>query len=291
MKTYLPLVSICIPTFNGGEFITAAMDSAITQTYNNLEIIVSDDASKDDTLEIINSYKDITDIPIYIYNHKPNGIGANWNNSLKKAKGEYIKFLFQDDLLEPSCISEMVEVLENDLNTCLVSSKRNFIVETDVNSREAEIWISQFSDLQSGLNLKLENGIYKMNRTIFKHPLFFNNPLNKIGEPSAYMFRKYVLQEVGDFRTDLKQILDMEFCYRLLKNYNISVINKELVSFRLHSSQASKVNEGDSNDLILLRKILFSDFFCYVSWSQRWSLLKQQSLFLKLLIKLKQKIK
>ena len=74
------------------------------------------------------------------------------------------------------------------------------------------------------------------------------------------MFRKDVLEEVGAFRTDLKQILDMEFCYRLLKNHTISVINKELVSFRLHKNQASNTNKGDDNDLILLRKVFVAIF-------------------------------
>ena len=72
------------------------MNSAISQTYPNLEIIVSDDASIDSTLEIVTSYRDKTEIPIHIYNHQPSSIGANWNNCIKKANGVYMKFLFQD---------------------------------------------------------------------------------------------------------------------------------------------------------------------------------------------------
>ena len=106
----IPLVSICIPTYNGAKFIKEAMDSAIAQTYANLEIIVSDDASKDGTLSIIESYKNKTLIPIHIYNHNPEGIGANWNHSVSKAQGDYIKFLFQDDILEPTCIERMMQL-------------------------------------------------------------------------------------------------------------------------------------------------------------------------------------
>ena len=57
-----PLVSICIPTYNGFEFIAEAMESAINQTYSNLEIIVSDDASKDDTLKVIQEFKKRTNV-------------------------------------------------------------------------------------------------------------------------------------------------------------------------------------------------------------------------------------
>ena len=86
-----PLVSICIPTYNGAKFIAEAMDSAIKQTYSNLEIVVSDDDSKDETLSIIEAYKTKTSIPVSIYNHEPNGIGANWNNCLNKSKGDYVR--------------------------------------------------------------------------------------------------------------------------------------------------------------------------------------------------------
>ena len=69
-----PLVSICIPTYNGQQFIAEAISSALAQTYKNLEIIVSDDASKDDTLSIIKNHTSKTQIPIHIFNHKPIGI-------------------------------------------------------------------------------------------------------------------------------------------------------------------------------------------------------------------------
>lgn len=124
-----PLVSICIPTYNGDQFIAEAMYSAIAQTYPNLEIIVSDDASKDNTLQIVESYISKTEIPINIFKHKPNGIGANWNHTIKQANGEYVKFLFQDDILLPNCITDMVKVMEHHKSVGLVASKREFIVE------------------------------------------------------------------------------------------------------------------------------------------------------------------
>ena len=80
-----PLVSICIPTFNGEAYLEECLHSAINQTYKNIEIIVSDDASKDRTLQIINEITSKTDIPIFIFKHQPNGIGANWNNCIKNA--------------------------------------------------------------------------------------------------------------------------------------------------------------------------------------------------------------
>ena len=123
------LVSICIPTYNGEQFITEALNSAISQTYSNLEIVVSDDASNDATIEIIERFKKKTQIPISIYHHIPCGIGANWNNCVQNAKGEFIKFLFQDDILLPSCVEKMVQLAETKKTIGLVYCKRNFIYD------------------------------------------------------------------------------------------------------------------------------------------------------------------
>src|SRR5690606_34276938 len=108
-----PLVSICIPTYNGEAFIAEALESAIQQSYPNLEIVVSDDASQDGTLALVERFKARTPIPIYVYKHEPQGIGANWNYCVTKAKGAYIKFLFQDDVLEPDCISKMMQFMSS----------------------------------------------------------------------------------------------------------------------------------------------------------------------------------
>ena len=104
-----PLVSICLPTYNGETFLNEALDSIKSQTYPNLEVIVSDDASSDGTLRIIEEFKATVAFPVQVFNHEPQGIGANWNHCMKHAKGIYIKFLFQDDVLYPECVTEMVK--------------------------------------------------------------------------------------------------------------------------------------------------------------------------------------
>jgi glycosyltransferase involved in cell wall biosynthesis len=140
-----PLVSICIPTYNGQKFIAEAMDVAIKQTYRPLEIVVSEDASKDATLEIIKSFQNKTDIPIHIFTHKPSGIGANWNNCIVNSNGEYIKFLFQDDTIESNCIEKMVKYAVKSNNIGLVYSKRNFIYNE--NDKKNIEWVKLYENL------------------------------------------------------------------------------------------------------------------------------------------------
>jgi glycosyltransferase involved in cell wall biosynthesis len=256
------LVSICIPTYNGAPFITEAMDSAIAQTYPNLEIVVSDDASTDGTLDIIETYKTKTNIPIYIYHHQPKGIGANWNHCIKHAKGDYIKFLFQDDVLALTCVEKMVNILEDYPNLGLVASKREFIVENTMKTDAINEWIETFGDLQNHLNLP-KSEINTLDHSIFGLQLFYGSPLNKIGEPSVVMFRKSLIDEVGYLNEDLKQILDYEYWYRILKKYPIAIINKPLVKFRLHQNQATNINRSQDidDDYKIYEQILYKYYY------------------------------
>ncbi|WP_179335370.1 glycosyltransferase family 2 protein [Winogradskyella costae] len=287
-----PLVSICIPTFNGAKFIAEAMQSAIDQDYPNLEIIISDDASKDDTLTITENFKKQTAIPIKIYPHKPNGIGSNWNYSITKAAGEYIKFLFQDDVLMPNCISSMVEVMENNPKLGMVASKREFLIEDTFLNETIKKWIEKFSDLQRGLNFKSENNIQIIDHTLFCSNQFLRSPLNKIGEPCVIMFKKGILEKIGYYREDLKQILDYEFCYRLLKTQPIAIINENLVKFRLHQNQATNVNRhSGTDDYKKYNKILLREYFWYLNTNTRIRLLKKEYKWINFLFKLKSKLK
>lgn len=232
-----PLVSICIPTYNGERFIKSAMESAINQTYRPLEIIVSDDASSDTTLNIIKTFITKTDIPISIFHHEPSGIGANWNNCVKKSSGDYIKYLFQDDLLKPDCIQSMVKLAEEDKDIGIVFSKREIIA--DGNPNDYEKWIAQFNDLQSNWT-KIEN--IQHGRSLLGDVNFLSQPRNKVGEPTAVLLRKTVFDKIGYFNIELKQALDYEFWYRTFKFFKAGYIDRELVSFRLHDQQATAQN-------------------------------------------------
>ncbi|SDB22193.1 Glycosyltransferase involved in cell wall bisynthesis [Flavobacteriaceae bacterium MAR_2010_188] len=257
-----PLISICIPTYNGARYISEAMDSAINQNFPNLEIIVSDDASTDSTLEIVEDFKNKSKIPIYIFHHKPNGIGANWNNCIKKANGEYIKFLFQDDILESECVKEMFRIYYLN-NIDLLCCKREFKVERSFISNDSESWINTYRNLQETLDLEWKDDLAIIDKSIFKSSKLLSSPINKFGEPSVMFFKKSLIDRIGYFKEDLNQVLDYELCYRILIQGNIGISKKELVKFRLHSQQATvknKSNEIYVRDHEILRKLLYSEY-------------------------------
>ena len=105
------------------------MLNSITETiYPNLEIIFSDDRSTDESLTIIQSYRLNN---CQILTHSRYGLVNNWNYCIKQAKGKYIKFLFQDDTIEPDCITKMVELAEQNEQIGLVFSDRRLSISKD----------------------------------------------------------------------------------------------------------------------------------------------------------------
>lgn len=104
------LVSIIIPSYNAAKYIKEAVDSALAQTYKNLEIVVVDDGSTDDTKTVLESYVASGRIR-YIYQGNKGLAGAR-NTGIRAAKGDYIAFLDADDLFLPDKVAEQIRVFE-----------------------------------------------------------------------------------------------------------------------------------------------------------------------------------
>jgi glycosyltransferase involved in cell wall biosynthesis len=253
-----PLVSICIPTYNGDKYLHDALKSIVDQTYSNIEVIISDDQSKDSTLKIVQVFKANNHFPVHIFHHTPSSIGANWNNCMKNANGEYIKFLFQDDVLFPRCIEIMVKAFQLHPNVGLVASQRDFLVEGD-NKEEFEQWIKTYENLHSKFDTSNELTI--LNNDIFKEDYFLKPPFNKIGEPTTVMFKRNLIKDLGYYSEEMQQKLDYAYFYRILKHYPIAIINQALVYFRLHDQQATHINKvREIPDDFLYEKLLYTEF-------------------------------
>ncbi|WP_375234788.1 glycosyltransferase family 2 protein [Winogradskyella sp.] len=283
-----PLVSICIPTYNGEVYLSECLDSALCQTYTNIELIISDDASTDNTLAIVNAVKAKTDIPIHIFNHSPNGIGANWNNCIKHANGAYIKFLFQDDVLVPNCIEKLMDVMLSEDNIAMVYAKRYFMYEKETQH------ILEFKKVYGELHkywskLEVIEGVLN-GKDYLKDNNFLNAPKNKIGEPTSVLLNKECFKKVGYFNEELKQALDVEYWSRLMPYYDIGFVDEVLSSFRLHQAQASAINKSKKiNESHTLHKIYYNKLLPYLHNDCRWKLMKKFHPILSRLVKLKAK--
>ncbi|MDM1062257.1 glycosyltransferase [Empedobacter falsenii] len=241
-----PLVSVCIPTYNGEKYIQEALDSIKKQTYRNIEVIISDDSSTDKTREICEVFKDEVNFPVYIFSHQPAGIGSNWNNSIAKANGEYIKFLFQDDLLASNCIEVMLYyLLSHDLDIILC---KRIIISEDFGLEETENWLTKFGDLQKGINLEFDDFYLFGKKDLYRLGSKYQLSYNFLGEPVTSLFSKKLYNTIGEYSTELKQMLDIEYYLRILIHTDIGLINKKLISFRIHNNQTSTINENSRID-------------------------------------------
>jgi len=111
-KKHEPLVSICIPAFNGGKFIHRALESLIHQSYKNIEIVVADDASTDNTSEIVRRYASKDKRIVYFRNNSNLGGIRNSFKAIEIATGNYIQVLCHDDWFSENCVEESVKAFQ-----------------------------------------------------------------------------------------------------------------------------------------------------------------------------------
>lgn len=268
MKDKQPLISICIPTYNGEEYLQDALESVKSQTYKNIEVIISDDNSTDNTLHICEKFKREVDFPVFIFHHKPSGIGANWNHCIDNANGAYIKFLFQDDLLEDDCVEQMLKyILERDLD--IVICKRH-IITGSMGLSDAEEWINKYGDLQKGISLEFDDFYLFKKDDLYRLGTKNELSYNFIGEPVTALFKTELFHKIGRYSSRLKQVLDLEYYLKILLHTNIGIINKKLISFRVHENQASTINANSKVDEgHIIEQVLYRKFNRSLSLSQK----------------------
>ncbi len=131
-------VSICMPNYNFAQYLPEAIESVLRQSYSDFEFVIIDNCSTDNSVEVIQRYAG-KDARIKLNVNKQNiGLVNNLNLCLQKARGDYIKFLFSDDLLaSENALEQMVTVLDAHEGISLVASARNVI---DYQSSILKIW-------------------------------------------------------------------------------------------------------------------------------------------------------
>lgn len=238
--TTLPRVSICIPTYNGEEFLAQALESALAQTYPNLEILVSDDNSTDRTLAIAQAFESRAAVDFRILSHARLGLVENWNFCIEKASGKYIKFLFQDDTLAPTCVEEMVTLAEQDAAIGLVFAKRQVLLAASAQDDPHCLFVYHgCQDVHAAWTQLIP---VQPGDALLADPHLLEEPINKIGEPTAVLIRKAVFTEVGLFDPELKHLIDVDMWLRIMSRYHIGFIDRTLATFRLHPNQQTNRN-------------------------------------------------
>lgn len=240
-----------------------ALVSIEAQDYYNLEVVFSDDGSTDGTLERIREYAAGSRFEVKLLHHEHSSLAGNWNNCVANASGSYIKFLFQDDVFQPQCISRMVALAERDAEIALVFSPRKIVFE-GLQDEESPGWkIAQScAVLHTGwTDLKvIQQGV-----ALLADPALLDGVWNKIGEPSIVLIKRQTLIDIGGFDPNLCQLIDLDMWYRLMAVGKVGFVDEMLSSFRIHDKQLSVDNahsgKARNDNMLFARKVVHSPFF------------------------------
>lgn len=238
-------VSVCVPVYNGALYIRDAIQSILSQTVIPQEIIVSDSGSSDGSENIVRDEARKAQVTPIILPTKTRGMVANWNTAIRAASAKYIKFLFQDDLLHSNCLEEMVTVAESDKGIGLVFSPRDLLVEPSVEDDWVTQWLLQHQNLSAAFgSLKAS----QPGSLLLRSPELLQQPLNKIGEPTAVLVRRDLFGKVGLFNENMRQLVDMEMWVRLMAASHVGYVPKALSSVRVHARQATSRHTTEEID-------------------------------------------
>lgn len=277
-----PLISVCIPVYNGQAHLKACLDSVVAQTFSNYEVIICDDGSADNSFSLIEEYAGKHKQIKAFKNANNLGLVGNWNKCIDHANGTWIKFLFQDDLMNANCLEEMAKHTEAEVE--LIVCKRNFLIDKTPTEDERDYYARRVRTLEN-------TGHYHSNdfsAELISKIAAENPSMNFIAEPSLSMFRKISLQKIGGFDPELKQICDLEFLLRIASVFGLRYIPQQLCTFRIHGSSTTEKNVNSSNFYIqnieaplfalkLLTKPEFSNLRSYIGSSG----LKKLKMFVK----------
>lgn len=213
-----PSLSIIMPVYNASQFVSEAIQSALNQTYKDLELIIINDGSSDNSKSIIKSF---TDSRIkYFENKKNSGIVFSRNRGLKLANGEYIGMLDADDIAFPEKFEEQIAFLQKNTSFGMVGSWARFI------DKEG----------------KPISGSWKLTASPERIPsiMFFKNYFLQ----SAVLYRSSCIRNYT-FKRGFDILEDYLIWLEIIKDYKCWNLQKYLVSYRIHGGGVTKKHSGE----------------------------------------------
>lgn len=208
------LVSVVIPCYNAENHIERCLDSVFSQTYSNLEVIVVDNNSTDNTLSVLNEYQEKTNYDFTILSENKQGAPAARNLGLKHAKGDYIQFLDADDALAP-------EKIKKQGNKIILSGDRpNFVVGNFIKKHSGGKSITIKSEISDPFCALLKS---------------------KLGNTCSNLWEKASLLKINGWNENLRSSQEADLMFRLLQN-GAKVLHTEEFDTIIHVTKGSISN-------------------------------------------------
>lgn len=213
MSVDLPLVSVIIPAYNAEAFIAETLDSILSQTYPNIEVLVVDDGSQDSTAQIVESFAQ-KNPNIILLQQSNKGVAAARNLAIEKSKGEYIAPIDADDIWFPEKLEKQMQVmLKSGQSVGLVYAWSVYINEDSTLSKTCQV-----SYFEGNIYIRLLYG-------------------NCLGNASSPLIRRTCINRVGGYNCELKEqkaqgCEDWDIYLRIAENYKVKVVPEVLIGYR-----------------------------------------------------------
>ena len=229
--TYFPKVSIVIPAYNASNYLSEAVNSALAQTYPNIEIIVVNDGSRDNgaTRQIALSYGD----NIRYFEKENGGSSSALNMGIANMTGEWFSWLSHDDLYTPDKVEEQIRYM-NELGSSVEEMKEYVLFST------ADLIDSQGRIIRTTDIKKRQKRANKVN-SVKGNQYLIAEPTENNFHGCSCLIHKSVFEKVGCFDEKLRLLNDVDLWFRIYTaGYKVRLLPNVLVKGRVHSQQVSK---------------------------------------------------
>ena len=226
-----PLVSVCIPAYNSSAYIEETIRSVLAQEYRNIELIVVDDRSADDTVDIVKRLQK-EDGRIKLFENQENlGIPGNWSRCLKLCQGEFVKLICADDVIEPNALRLEAAALQE---------------HPSVNLAESDTRLVDIYGKTTGSFKRYHKSGVVDGKKVAKTSLMLNN---FFGAPVNNMIRRSVLEKTGYFDPAFTYILDFDMWVRIACTGDVYIIHEQLNRFRVRNDSNTGNMIGKKRDI------------------------------------------
>src|SRR3989344_4499750 len=220
-----PLISVVMPAYNAQKYINSAIESILNQTFKNFELIIVNDCSTDNTINIVNSFIR-KDARVKIINNKKRlNIAASLNKGINKASSNIIARMDADDISLPNRLELQYKLINSSKNISVVGAN---IIVMDID--ENEIAIRNYPDSSE-----------KLKACLFRYSPF--------AHPVA-CFRRDIFNSVGGYNPKYSPTEDLDLWFRLGVKYKFGSVQKPLLKYRLYMGSSSNKSSRDLEILV-----------------------------------------
>ncbi len=238
-----PLVSIILPSYNHEEHVGLAIESVLSQSFGDYELLISDDCSSDRTVDVIRTYHDKR-IQLHVYTENQ-GATINHKYLIDRARGKYVALINSDDLWLPKKLEKQVAYMESHPDCGACFSVADMI---DENGNQIELYREVFDQPN------------RSQAEWYAHFFHFGNCLS---HPSI-LIRTEIYRELGVYNLALRQLPDFDMWVRLIKHHSIYVFQKPLVQHRRFISSdkntSAQTTDNSARDILESYYILIRYF-------------------------------